>query len=253
MNSGIGPMVKSQSSIPLYAIILILCLIAIIGGYFLSKKYPLNTNELKAIFDKEDGESNDITEPSGDIGNSYAAIDSSGVENGEHGHYATPLSQVNKHNIDEVFHVAGELVDYDTADQVCKQYGARLASYDELLHAYQHGAEWCNYGWSQNQTAYYPTQKKTWERLQYGKTELEKTMCGVPGLNGGRFKKNMKFNVNCFGKRPDKPDTDFVHPKLPKKPTKEQSKEELKHFDDLVVIPYNRKRWSRKDYEPHPV
>ena len=86
MNSGIGPMVKSQSSIPLYAIILILCLIAIIGGYFLSKKYPLNTNELKAIFEKEDGESNDITEPSGDIGNSYAAIDSSGVESGEHGH-----------------------------------------------------------------------------------------------------------------------------------------------------------------------
>ena len=126
MNSGIGPMVKSQSSIPLYAIILILCLIAIIGGYFLSKKYPLNTNELKAIFEKEDGESNDITEPSGDIGNSYAAIDSSGVESGEHGHYATPLSQVNKHNIDEVFHVAGELVDYDTADQVCKQYGAKI-------------------------------------------------------------------------------------------------------------------------------
>ena len=89
----------------------------------MSKKYPLNTNELKAIFEKEDGESNDITEPSGDIGNSYAAIDSSGVESGEHGHYATPLSQVNKHNIDEVFHVAGELVDYDTADQVCKQYG----------------------------------------------------------------------------------------------------------------------------------
>ena len=127
MNSGIGPMVKSQSSIPLYAIILILCLITIIGGYFLSKKYPLNTNELKAIFEKEDGESNDITEPSGDIGNSYAAIDSSGVESGEHGHYATPLSQVNKHNIDEVFHVAGELVDYDTiADQVCKQYGAKI-------------------------------------------------------------------------------------------------------------------------------
>ena len=82
MNSGIGPMVKSQSSIPSYAILLILCLIAIIGGYFLSKQYPLNTNELKAIFDNEDGESNDTTEPSGDIGNSYVAIDSSGVESG---------------------------------------------------------------------------------------------------------------------------------------------------------------------------
>jgi hypothetical protein len=222
-----------------FILVILLVLAILIGGYFLLKKYPISLNTIDTSGSKI------ISTPSG-AENSH----SNGLENK---HIATPLSQILDHDIDEVFHVTGKLVDYDTAIDVCKQYGAKLASYDELLHSYQHGGEWCNYGWSENKTAYYPTQKNTWKRLQYGNTEKERTMCGVPGLNGGRFDKKMKFNVNCFGKRPEKPDQDFIHPPLPRKKTKEEAVKEVKKFDDLVVIPYSRKRWARKDYEPFPV
>tara|TARA_B100000902_G_scaffold117790_1_gene118433 strand:+ start:7790 stop:8599 length:810 start_codon:yes stop_codon:yes gene_type:complete len=222
-----------------FLLVILLVLAILIGGYFLVKKYPIS-------WDKIDTSGSNIISTTSKPEDSQSNVS-------DHPHIATPLSQILDHDKDEVFHVTGELVDYDTAADVCKQYGAKLASYDELLHAYQHGAEWCNYGWSENQTAYYPTQKNTWKRLQYADKEKDKTMCGVPGLNGGRFDKKMKFNVNCFGKRPEKPDQDFIHPKLPIKKTKEEAAKEVKHFDDLVVIPYSRKRWSRKDYEPHPV
>ena len=154
--------------------------------------------------------------------------------------------KVHSNDTNEVFHVAGEMVDYKSAEGVCKQYGAKLATYDQLVDAYKDGAEWCNYGWTENQTAYYPTQKETWKRIQNAGTEEERSMCGVPGLNGGTFDKHMKFGVNCFGLRPDKPDPYFEHPKLP-------SKKEMKYFDDLVVVPYSRKKWSRDDYEPAQV
>jgi hypothetical protein len=76
-----------------------------------------------------------------------------------------------------------------------------LASYDQIEKAYQSGAEWCNYGWSDNQMAFFPTQKSTWSELQ--KNPLRKNSCGRPGVNGG-FMQNphMKFGVNCYGKKP---------------------------------------------------
>ena len=51
---------------------------------------------------------------------------------------------------------------YDDSDAICKAYGAELASYYDVETAYEDGAEWCSYGWSKNQLALYPTQKKTY-------------------------------------------------------------------------------------------
>jgi hypothetical protein len=74
-----------------------------------------------------------------------------------------------------------------------------LASYDQLVDAYNDGAEWCTYGWSNGQKAYYPTQKCNWEK----KGPEEKLKCGNPGLNGGFFADpSLKFGVNCYGKKP---------------------------------------------------
>ena len=162
-----------------------------------------------------------------------------------HGHVATPLSQVQDHVPDQVFHVSGNRVGYEEAQDVCKQLDARLATYDEVVHAYQHGAEWCNYGWSQDQLALYPTQKKTWEQVQLAEDPTKRGMCGHYGVNGGKFDKEQKFGVNCFGKRPEKPDPYFIHADLPKLPEKKE--DEPKFFDDLVIVPYNRVRWER-DY-----
>ena len=60
----------------------------------------------------------------------------------------------------EVFHIPNNKYTYKDAKAVCKAYGARLANYDEVENAYNKGGEWCSYGWSKNQLALFPTQKK---------------------------------------------------------------------------------------------
>ena len=103
---------------------------------------------------------------------------------------------------DEVFNISNNLYTYSDARAVCKAFDARLATYEDMEQAYESGADWCNYGWSENQMAYFPTQKCSWEKLQ--KDPKRKNNCGRPGINGG-FMTNpfLKYGVNCYGKKPD--------------------------------------------------
>ena len=57
----------------------------------------------------------------------------------------------------EVFNVSRNNYTYDEAKALCKAYGAKLATYNQIEDAYKSGAEWCNYGWSADQMAFYPT------------------------------------------------------------------------------------------------
>jgi len=107
--------------------------------------------------------------------------------------------------LNEVFNVGNNMFTYDDAQSVCASFGARLATYDEVEETYNKGGEWCNYGWSEGQAAYFPTQKETWKKLQ--KSESTKHSCGRPGVNGGYIADaNARFGVNCYGKKP-KPST----------------------------------------------
>lgn len=102
---------------------------------------------------------------------------------------------------DEVFNVSDNLYTYDDAQAICTAYGAKLATYDQIEDAYNNGAEWCNYGWSDGQMAFFPTQKETWNKLQ--QTKNRKNDCGRPGVNGGYFGNPLlRFGVNCYGKKP---------------------------------------------------
>lgn len=108
----------------------------------------------------------------------------------------------------EVFNVSNNLYTYDDARAVCTAFGARLATYDEIEDAYNKGGEWCSYGWSEGQMAYFPTQKATWEALQ--KNPRAKNNCGRPGVNGGYMENPyIKFGVNCFGQKPKPTDKDL--------------------------------------------
>ena len=155
-------------------------------------------------------------------------------------------------SMDEVFNVGNNMFTYDDAQSVCASFGARLATYDEIENVYNKGGEWCNYGWSEGQTAYFPTQKETWQKLQ--KSESTKHSCGRPGVNGGYIDNpNVRFGVNCFGKKP-KPSTTDISAMLsgssiPK--TKEEILLEKKiefwtaNRDKLLKINgYNNNKWS---------
>ena len=66
----------------------------------------------------------------------------------------------------------------------------------QIEDAYKSGAEWCNYGWSDNQLALFPTQKTTWHKLQ--KIKGHKHDCGRAGINGG-FIANPNDSLYSFG------------------------------------------------------
>jgi len=108
----------------------------------------------------------------------------------------------------EVFNVAANKYTYSDADALCKAYGAELASYDQVKDAWRKGADWCNYGWIKGQSAIYPTQESTFEKLQAG-PEDQKLSCGLPGINGGYFDNpELQFGVNCYGGKPSEKDQD---------------------------------------------
>jgi hypothetical protein len=101
----------------------------------------------------------------------------------------------------QVFNIPGNYYDYENANALCKAYGADLASYDQIEKAYNNGAEWCNYGWSANQLALFPTQKQTYDHLQT--IPGHENDCGRSGVNGGYMANpKIKFGVNCYGYKP---------------------------------------------------
>ena len=102
----------------------------------------------------------------------------------------------------EVFNISANNYTYYDAQALCKSLGSELATYDQVKEAYDQGADWCNYGWTEGQMAVYPTQEGSWKKLQEG-PEDQRTSCGRPGLNGGYFDNpELQFGVNCHGIKP---------------------------------------------------
>lgn len=151
----------------------------------------------------------------------------------------------------QVFNIPDNTFMYADASAVCKAYGAELATYDQIEEAYNEGAEWCNYGWSANQLALFPTQKKTYDDLQ--KVEGHEQDCGRPGINGG-FIDNPKvqFGVNCYGYKPRITDeeenlmeTATPYPISAKDIAFQKRVDYWKaKISDVLVSPFNYELWS---------
>ena len=110
-----------------------------------------------------------------------------------------------------VFNVPGNKYNYLNAKAICSAYGARLASYKDVEDSYKDGEEWCNYGWSEGQMALFPTQQKTFHKLQ--KTKGHENDCGRPGVNGGYMvNPELRFGVNCYGVKPMNAPVDTLSP-----------------------------------------
>ena len=151
----------------------------------------------------------------------------------------------------QVFHVPGNEYTYDDAKAVCKAFDARLAAYDEVEKAYNNGAEWCSYGWSADKMALFPTQKKTWDRLQ--KIKGHENDCGRPGINGGFIANpDVRFGINCYGFKPqitsaeaDDMKTAPIYPKTLKDVERQQRLAYWQtKLSDILVSPFNNDVWS---------
>ena len=101
---------------------------------------------------------------------------------------------------EEVFHIYGTYT-YEEAKFIAKMLKCDLASWSQMMRAYQNGANWCNYGWSKDQQAYYPIQQAYYDNL---KKQGKESNCGKPGLNGGYFRDTkLEFGINCYGIKPN--------------------------------------------------
>jgi hypothetical protein len=151
----------------------------------------------------------------------------------------------------QVFNIPGNYYNYDNAKAVCQAYGANLATYDQIEKAYGSGAEWCNYGWSDDQLALFPTQKKTYDRLQT--IPGHENDCGRTGVNGGYIANpNVKFGVNCYGNKPkitseeeELMKTATPYPETAKDLAFQKRIDFWKNkVDEILVSPFNHNTWS---------
>ena len=152
---------------------------------------------------------------------------------------------------DEVFHIPNNIYNYEEAKALCKAYDSELATYDQIENAYEKGANWCSYGWSEKQLALFPTQKSTYDKLQ--EIEGHENDCGRPGINGGFIdNKLVRFGVNCFGPKPLLNENDKIYmDNLKYQPiTKEtvyvdkKTNKYKQQLDQIVVAPFNNDTWS---------
>lgn len=145
----------------------------------------------------------------------------------------------------EVFHITANKYNYSDAERVCKRLGTRLATYDEVEDAYKNGANWCSYGWSEDQMALFPIQKSVYNDLK--KIDGHEHDCGRPGVNGGYIhNKGSKFGVNCYGKKPyitDK-DKNFMDRYSYSPAYSDASYNVASKVSDLLISPFNKSKWS---------
>ena len=145
----------------------------------------------------------------------------------------------------EVFNIPNNKYTYSDASDICKALKSRLATYDEVESAYKNGANWCSYGWSDEQMALFPIQKSVYNDLKHFVGHEHD--CGRPGVNGGYISnKNSKFGVNCYGKKPyinDK-DKEFMDKYSFSPAYSDASYNRSEKIDDLLIAPFNKSKWS---------
>jgi hypothetical protein len=152
---------------------------------------------------------------------------------------------------DEVFNIPDNTYTYDDAKLLCKAYDSTLATYSQVESTYNDGGEWCNYGWSADQLALFPTQTSTYDGLQ--KLPNHKHDCGRPGINGGYIANpNVRFGVNCYGKKPKMTlaEENALATATPYPETIQEQEMETKvnkwkdNISSIMVSPFNYDKWS---------
>ena len=151
----------------------------------------------------------------------------------------------------QVFNVPGNYYTYDDAKAICNAYDADLANYQQVESAYENGAEWCNYGWSDGQMALFPTQQQTFDNLQ--KIKGHENDCGRPGINGGYMANpNVKFGINCYGNKPrikqDEEELMKISSPYPKTMQEIDFQKKVDYWKnkigEIMVSPFNYNMWG---------
>ena len=151
----------------------------------------------------------------------------------------------------QVFNIPGNHYNYENAKALCEAYDSDLATYEQIENAYNNGAEWCNYGWSSNQMALFPTQKQTYNTLQT--IPGHENDCGRPGINGGYMANpRIRFGVNCYGYKPSirEKEEELMKTSTPYPETREDKVFQKRvdfwkdNIDKILISPFNYNIWG---------
>jgi len=144
----------------------------------------------------------------------------------------------------QVFNVADNIFTYEEARGLCRAYGGDLASLEQMIEAHKSGADWCNYGWSDGQMALYPTQLKTYNKLEVSSRQGE---CGKPGVNGGYFRNpNLQFGANCYAPKrgPEGGEVHKTPPDYMLDPLDVHASQYTERLKEFKISPFSTDKWS---------
>jgi len=166
-----------------------------------------------------------------------------------------PYPKSNDQEGAEVFHVSGNKYTYQQAQEVCEALGAQLATYDQIEEAYNKGANWFDYGWSEGQYAYFPLQKEIWydiqKQIEINGKDTNNMSKLRPGISGGYFANpNIRFGINCYGVKPQqRPQDIMAKPFIPATHTQQGINEtanpyKYNPYANLRIDSFNSNHWS---------
>jgi hypothetical protein len=143
----------------------------------------------------------------------------------------------------------------ENVENVCRGLDSKLATYSQLLDAVNKGANWCQYGWLNDNSK--DNNNNNNNKIDvYGYTVNDDNTC-TPKLNDAPSQpitEVEEFGVNCFGVKPDM-DTEFKTQLTQKKQEKAkileeeeaQEKEFLERVKGSDILPFNKDKWSSEN------
>ena len=147
---------------------------------------------------------------------------------------------------EESFLVKSNIFNKDESNKVCKAlFNSRAATREELNADYNNGANWCNYGWTMDGSAYYPLQNNS-----------DTPICvGSKGLNGGALDGAPKLGITCYGTKPTEREYTSLDKIYRDSSMAEADIAMLEKYREMMsagkikVAPFNDNVWSRYSFK----
>ena len=209
---------------------------------------PVNTSDIDKEIDKLNRE---LKKLESDIYNEEKNMNVIQVKSNKTDTNKTDTNKTDTNKTDkekEVYLVKSNIFSKNDANKVCKAlFNGDVATKSQIEIASNEGANWCNYGWANDNNGYYPLSEDT-----------ENSVCsGKKGLNGGNFANsdNLKLGINCYGIKPEEKMYSSLDTIFNMDMFNEYDRESLEKYKknlnkgEIKLEPYNPNQWSKYSFK----
>ena len=209
---------------------------------------PINTSDIDKEIEKLNKELKQLVS---DISHEEKNIDVTQIKSNKNDVNKTDNQKPDTNNTNkekEVYLVKSNIFSKNDANKVCKAlFNGDVATKSQIEIASNEGANWCNYGWADDNNGYYPLSEDT-----------ENSICsGKKGINGGNFANsdNLKLGINCFGVKPEEKMYSSLDTIFNMDMFNEYERESLEKYKKnlnkgtIKLEPYNPNQWSKYSFK----